>query len=492
MQFLKATGLLLLLQGALAVNASTVLPSPTNRRLTTLPDIPSPAGPLKPTSHLEPFANVTGSLDDHGVCQCSVYLPDTAFPVDRVERIEILAQQLSVKFDIEISKVSQYTKDIELYEKRILNLTKKIEYLEKTSVSYTELDFQLIRLEIQEMEKLVTQLKVSLSGNNVIVEQLYIEIKNLSLMVTEVESLDKHNILAVRREIASLQRKLQDCEASRNQSTNHYFPPGTCSHGGIVNVSQPYMVQLNWRGFGFKQGGWGRYSSPLAPGKELYWVAPLTSARYIEYYRLHESFDDLLLFKYSKEYRYQYGDGSGAVVYNNFMYFNVYNSRDIGKLDLNTNTLVLRRALPNAAFNNRFSYAGVSWQDLDFAVDENGLWVIYSTEASTGNIVISKINETNLEVIDTWETRQYRPSVSNAFMVCGVLYATRIVNTRKEEIFYTYDTNTRTEGRVSIIIDKMMETIQSADYSPIDRRLYVYNDGYLVRHDLTFQPIIPA
>ncbi|KAH0624451.1 hypothetical protein JD844_031881 [Phrynosoma platyrhinos] len=175
---------------------------------------------------LQPFANVTGSLDNHGVCQCSVYLPDTAFPVRRMESLEILAQQLSVKFDKEISKVSQYTKDIEVYEKRILNLTSRIQYLEKTSVSYTELDFQLIKLEIKEMERLVTELKMSLTGSNVIVEQLYVEIKNLSLMVTELESLDKHNILAVRREITSLQKKLQECEASKNQSINHYFPPG--------------------------------------------------------------------------------------------------------------------------------------------------------------------------------------------------------------------------------------------------------------------------
>ncbi|KAH0624452.1 hypothetical protein JD844_031882 [Phrynosoma platyrhinos] len=267
---------------------------------------------------------------------------------------------------------------------------------------------------------------------------------------------------------------------------------GTCGHGGIMNISQPYMIQLNWRGFAFKQGAWGRYSSPFAPEKDRYWVAPLTSGRYLEYYRLHESYDDLLLFKFSKEAKWQYGDGSGVTVYNNYMYFNVYNSRDIAKLDLDRNTVVLRKPLPNAAYNNRFSYAGVTWQDMDFAVDESGLWVIYSTEDSTGNIVISKLNETSLDVLETWETKQYKPSVSNAFIVCGVLYATRTVNTRKEEIFYTYDTNTGREGRLSVIIDKMLETIQSIDYSPIDQKLYMYNDGYLVRHDLIFQPISPA
>ncbi|KAL7983941.1 hypothetical protein Chor_012798 [Crotalus horridus] len=267
---------------------------------------------------------------------------------------------------------------------------------------------------------------------------------------------------------------------------------GNCGHGPILNISQPYVIQLNWRGFSYKYGAWGRYSSPLSPGKELYWVAPLNAeGRYLEYYRLHDSYDDLLLFKYSKQNQILYGEGSGTAVHNNFMYYNVYGSQDMGKLDLATNKLVLRKALPGAVSNNRFSYAGVAWQDMDFAVDESSLWVIYSTEASRGNIVISRINETSLDVLNTWQTKQYRPAVSNAFIICGVLYATRPLNTRKEEIFYSFDTNTGKEGTLSIIVDKVLETIQSINYSPIDRRLYIYNDGYLVRYDLLFAPLQP-
>ncbi|XP_077200236.1 olfactomedin-4 isoform X2 [Paroedura picta] len=439
-----------------------------------------------------PFANITGALDNHGLCQCSVYLPDTSFPAQKVERLEILAQTLTVKFDQELSKVSQYTKAIELYEEKILNLTFKIETMEKTSLSYTELDFQLLKLEISEMEKLVTQLKSTLTGSNVVVDQLYKEIKSLSLTVTELESLDKNNVLAIRRQVVSLQNKLKECERDRKQtsSSTPHFPPGSCGHGGIQNISQPYVIQLNWRGFAYKYGAWGRDYSPLTPEKDLFWVAPLnTDGRYLEYYRLHSSYDDLLLYKNAKEYRIQYGEGSGTAVYKNYMYFNAHSSRDMSKLDLKTNTVVLRKTLPDAAYNNRFSYAGVSWQDMDFAVDENGLWVIYSTEASTGNIVISRLNETTLEVLDTWQTKQYKPSVSNAFIVCGVLYATRPVNTRKEEIFYTYDTNTGKEGRISIIMDKVMETIQSINYSPGDQKLYVYNNAYLLLYNLVFQPL---
>ncbi|XP_044304200.1 olfactomedin-4 [Varanus komodoensis] len=462
MKFVTAAGLFLLLQ---SVEATTV-------------------SPTKPKFEL--LTNVTGSLDDNGQCQCTVYLPDTTFPVERMEKLEITVQELSKTFDTELSKVSQYTKEIEIYEKRINNLTIRIEHMEQTSISYTELEFQLIKAEIAQMEKLVIKLKESLTESNVIVEELHEEIKNLTIIVDQLESLDKQNILVIRREIVALQNKLRECEISKNQTTIiPSFPPGDCRHGGVANISQPYMIQLNWRGFSYKSGAWGRYSSPLAPDQELYWVAPLNSeGRYLEYYRLYNSYDDLLLFRHAKEYQIQYGEGSGTVAYNNYLYVNFYGSRDIGKIDLSNNKIILRKALPGAVYSNRFSFAGVPWQDITFAVDESGLWVIYSTEASNGNIVISRLNETTLDVLSTWVTKQYRPSVSGAFIVCGVLYATRPVNTRKEEIFFTYDTNTEKEGRKSIIVDKMLETLQSLKYSPIDQKLYVYNDAYLLQYHL--------
>ncbi|NWI76533.1 OLFM4 protein, partial [Dryoscopus gambensis] len=314
-------------------------------------------------------------------------------------------------------------------------------------------------------------------------------ITNLTILVNELESLDKNNVLAIRRQIVSLQNRLKECEENATKTTPPpYFPPGTCIHRGPMNVSQPYVAKLNWRGFSYKYGSWGRDYYPSNQEKEVYWVAPLnTDGRRLEYFRIYSSFDDLLLFKSPYEWRVTYGEGSGAALYKNYLYYHAYNSRYMVKHDIKTNREVLRKELPGAAIGNRFSYAGVAWQDIDFAVDESGLWVIYSTENNVGNIVISKLNETTLDVLNTWQTRQYKPSVSNAFMLCGVLYATRPLNTKKEEIFYMYDTSTGQEGRISIIMDKKLDTIQSIDYSPTDQKLYVYNDGYLVRYDVTFQ-----
>lgn len=49
---------------------------------------------------------------------------------------------------------------------------------------------------------------------------------------------------------------------------------GSCAHGGLQKVSRPIVVQLNWRGFSYKAGAWGRDSAPNS-SSSLYWVAPL-------------------------------------------------------------------------------------------------------------------------------------------------------------------------------------------------------------------------
>ncbi|XP_007119450.2 olfactomedin-4 [Physeter macrocephalus] len=365
--------------------------------------------------------------------------------------------------------------------------------MERDTISYTELDFELIKIEVKEMEKLIKQLKVGFSGSSVIVDQLEVEIRNMTLLVEKLETLDKNNVLAIRRQILALKDKLKECEDSKAENLPAIPPPpapGSCAHGGVVNISRPVVVQLNWRGFSYKYGAWGRDYSPQHPGKGLYWVAPLnTDGRYLEYYRLYNTLDDLLLYTNIQQNRITYGQGSGTVVYKNNMYVNWYSSQSIAKVNLTTATVALTKTLPDAAYNNRFSYANVGWQDIDLAVDENGLWVTYATEASTGNMVISKLNDTTLEVLNTWHTTQYKPSVTNTFMVCGVLYATRTLNTRTEEIFYYYDTNTGKEGKLNIVMQKVKENLQSINYHPFEQKLFVYNDGYLLNYDLVFQQI---
>ena len=48
--------------------------------------------------------------------------------------------------------------------------------MENDFISYTELDFELIKTEVKEMEKLIKQLKVGFAGSTVIIDQLEVEV----------------------------------------------------------------------------------------------------------------------------------------------------------------------------------------------------------------------------------------------------------------------------------------------------------------------------
>ncbi|KAM3912089.1 olfactomedin-4-like [Leptodactylus fuscus] len=440
-------------------------------------------------------------MDEMGICHCSVALPNSTFPADRLEILEVSYKDLSANAQHEISRVQSYQATLTEYLQKLNNLTRRVETMETAGIVYTELDFTLIKLEIKEMESMVYKLRESINGSNTLVEALYMEIRNISDIVNQLEYYDKNNVLAVRREIAALRKRLQDCEKNQTSQEPPPITYGSCNHGGIMNISKPFVVQLNWLGFPYKFGGWGKDSYSGA-SQNVHWVAPLaTDARMMTTIRFYPTYNDLLLYRGATEkllaryiptsaiYDYSNsGQGGGVIMFNNSLFYNCYNNRDICKDNVDTSG-VERKTLTDATFNNRFSYASSNWQDIDLASDEDGLWVIYSTEKNSGNIVIGKLNPLTLVVEKTWMTSQYKPSATNAFMVCGVLYATRTLSTRKEEIFYMYDTKTGKEGQMSIILDKMMENVQSLSYNPNDHKMYMYNDGYLVTYNMDFKPI---
>ncbi|XP_018429209.1 PREDICTED: olfactomedin-4-like [Nanorana parkeri] len=437
--------------------------------------------------------NSTGSLDAYGVCYCSIIHQDSTFPADRMESLEIANRNLTIIINAEITKIHNYESSVIVYMEQLKDLSRRVKIMENGGLSYSELDFELIKLEIKEMEGMILQLRTSINGSSVIVETLYQEIRNISIMVSQLEVYDKNNVLVIRREIADLQKRLEECQQNSSKPNLPSLPPahyGTCDHGPIGNISKPEIVHQNLNGANYKSGGWGK-DSLLGADQNTVWVAPLnTDRRLMNYVYTYPSYNNLLLYKHSVTKSLSsasYGQGGGMIMYNNTMYYNCYNSNNLCKYNMITN-VVERLVLRDATYNNRFSYASTPWQDIDLAADEEGPWVIYATEQEGGKILISKLNATTLEVKQTWSTSLYKPGVTNAFMVCGVLYATRIYRTNMEEIFYMYDTKTGKEENLSIPIEKMMDTMHSLSYNPNDHKLYTYIDGFLFTYDVTFLP----
>lgn len=219
--------------------------------------------------------------------------------------------------------------------------------------------------------------------------------------------------------------------------------------------------------------------------------------RTLETFRLYSSYKKMTLYFPIMEFSLRgktdqcenCGQGGGVVFYNGSFFYNCYDSRDLCKMDPNTMRIVRKELEGNdpASFNDLFSYKGVRYQDMDLAGDEKGLWMIYGSSKANGSMAVRQVDPNSLKVGRLWTTTQPKSEVSNAFMICGVLYATRSVNATHEEVFYYYDTNTTREGQIQLFIEKLMPTVQSLNYNPNDERLYMFNDAYLVYYNVTFK-----
>ncbi|KAM4641400.1 olfactomedin-like [Discoglossus pictus] len=444
--------------------------------------------------------NATGKRNGDDHCVCEILLPDSSFPAKRVAILEENTTLMNNRVEHELQKLEEQDIRLDKFLEKLINLTKRVEHLETLRPEgLVEINFDLLKQEMKEMEMLVEHLRDRMNGSSEHVEVLFTEVKNISIIVAELESMDKNNVLRAQRDMEKLKKKLLDCEKNlKAMKPAVNIPLGSCQHHGLAQISKPNLLQLNWKGVGYKNGAWGKDAAWNTTKKMMYWVAPLNAeGRILEALRVYPTLNDLQMYKNpidiklstftkNKWNHTNAGQGSGMVVYNDNLYYNCFNSRDMCRINL-SNQVHQRKILNKAVFNNKYSYSGAMFQDIDYSSDERGLWVIYSTEESKGNIVVGRINVATFSVETSWTTSQYKPSITNAFMICGVLYASRSINAKQEEIFYTFDTKTGKEAWTSIIMEKIVEKVQSLSYNPNDRKLYMFTDGYLVSYDTTMK-----
>ena len=191
-------------------------------------------------------------------------------------------------------------------------------------------------------------------------------------------------------------------------------------------------------------------------------------------------------------------DGTGFVVYDGAVFYNKERTRNLVKYDLRTRIKSGEAVVVNANYHDTSPYRWGGKSDIDLAVDENGLWVIYATEQNNGMMVLSQLNPYTLRFEATWDTAYDKRSASNAFMVCGVLYVVRSTyednesEVSKSLIDYVYNTKQKHGEYVDIHFPNQYQYIAAVEYNPRDNQLYVWNNFYILRYNLEFGPPDPA
>ncbi|XP_036019354.1 adhesion G protein-coupled receptor L2 isoform X25 [Mus musculus] len=244
-----------------------------------------------------------------------------------------------------------------------------------------------------------------------------------------------------------------------------------------------------------KSGAWCK--DPLQAADKIYFMpwTPYRTDTLIEYASLEDFQNSRQTTTYKLPNRV---DGTGFVVYDGAVFFNKERTRNIVKFDLRTRIKSGEAIINYANYHDTSPYRWGGKTDIDLAVDENGLWVIYATEQNNGMIVISQLNPYTLRFEATWETAYDKRAASNAFMICGVLYVVRSVyqdnesEAGKNTIDYIYNTRLSRGEYVDVPFPNQYQYIAAVDYNPRDNQLYVWNNNFILRYSLEFGPPDPA
>nr|XP_061810986.1 adhesion G protein-coupled receptor L3-like isoform X2 [Nerophis lumbriciformis] len=238
-----------------------------------------------------------------------------------------------------------------------------------------------------------------------------------------------------------------------------------------------------------QSGAWCK--DPLQASDKIYYMpwTPYRTDTLTEY----SSKEDFVAGRPTTTYKLPHRvDGTGFVVYDGALFFNKERTRNIVKFDLRTRIKSGEAIIANANYHDTSPYRWGGKSDIDLAVDENGLWVIYATEQNNGRVVISQLNPYTLRVEGTWDTAYDKRSASNAFMICGVLYVVKSVyedddnESAGNKIDYVYNTELSKDGFLDIPFPNSYQYIAAVDYNPRDNLLYVWNNYHVVKYSLDF------
>ncbi|CAI9733769.1 Hypothetical predicted protein [Octopus vulgaris] len=135
-----------------------------------------------------------------------------------------------------------------------------------------------------------------------------------------------------------------------------------------------------------------------------------------------------------------YYQGVGHLIYRRSFYFHLAHTSKVARYSLAEQKVVTSsKNMPKAISTGERSLYSFQYNYFDFAVDENGIWVLYGKNSSEETLIVVKLDGDTLQILKKWELPIKHRSYGNAFIVCGVLYLVQSVSKPKTKVEIVYD-----------------------------------------------------
>ncbi|XP_028283384.1 olfactomedin-like protein 2B isoform X2 [Parambassis ranga] len=253
--------------------------------------------------------------------------------------------------------------------------------------------------------------------------------------------------------------------------------PGVCKDT-VASISEP--VQQN--SYGLTDGAWMK--DARGHGSVIYLTVGHSGNSLLEF----RDTDTFKSGQASNSYKLPYHfSGTGHVVYNGAFYYNRAYSSDIIRYDLRHRYVAAWTTLLDAILEEQ---AHRTQTEVEFAVDESGLWVLYPALDTEGFhqevILLIHLHPRDLQPIRSFRTGLRRSHYGNSFLVCGVLYAVDSIERHHANVTYAFDTHTLTHTVPRLAFTNMHGHTSQLSYCPLDKKLYAWDDGHQMTYDVIF------